>query len=634
MGKDSSPKQSPGLSPLDIEELRIDIRSLYCACRDVQNDPDRKGRHFKEAIDVAKRLSEVLLIPTDETWKLEIQSDHRGHVEQTAKWVKRILKSTFSDDAQKFNATQSWTLHDIVEDNVLQVARDYGVRAFAWPHFVPGTPEFEAEQARIQSAIGLQDEASEAESHDSTVDDAELTPVTASPHCIDSLDLTALLFLAKRTVQAAKLFVEAVEASSYKTALAVYADVSMLLSKCRSFVQRFELDAGCLAFTDFDSAVVDHFVKISGKMLDQACADQDAWHKATCPGSEFQLSRWQAERDQWWRDNVPEFNPKCTAAHRVRKSDVLDFEFCVRRLEQAVGEARDKNWTMDALNQLIGVRDIGIVATVPPRSTLRIPLSGRTTEENSKATPVTSDGGRESNDVVRKVAADSNQKVSNAVRRAANTGKRASDAMRRAIAKVLEDAQPLIDEKYARWNKRLAEMGMPPVSRDEDIGERMLLLSEIAGLSADELGDMTWADLERKVEARFWQMKMQSAANSQATVRPDNNQVSNEDGGQQSSNNTPAEYVPDGVAIHPEAENPPDCFYTKERFIGGLRYLAKVFVRSKRKDGKTEIPLKKRLAKSAVLWARYYGSEVEIFCRTKDDYDRFKKQFDDLAHES
>jgi hypothetical protein len=95
-----------------------------------------------------------------------------------------------------------------------------------------------------------------------------------------------------------------------------------------------------------------------------------------------------------------------------------------------------------------------------------------------------------------------------------------------------------------------------------------------------------------------------------------------------------AEYVPDGVAIHSETENPPGCFYTEERFTGGQRYLAKVFIRSKRTDGKTEIPLKNMLAKSAVFWARYYGSKVEIFCRTKDNYDYFKQKFDGLADES
>lgn len=117
-------------------------------------------------------------------------------------------------------------------------------------------------------------------------------------------------------------------------------------------------------------------------------------------------------------------------------------------------------------------------------------------------------------DSIRKAVADSDQIVANAARRIADTSKRASDSIRRAIAESVQNVQPLIDKEYAKWNERLAEMGMPPVSRDEDIGERMLLLAEIAGISANEVRDMTWAELERKVEARFWQMKMQSKANS------------------------------------------------------------------------------------------------------------------------
>ena len=89
-----------------------------------------------------------LRIPKNETHYLVTPDGEtdRHYLEKVEKWVKRIWTTTFSLRAIEFNGTQSEKLCKLAEDDVLQVARDFGVRAFAFPATIHGTPEFDDQQ--------------------------------------------------------------------------------------------------------------------------------------------------------------------------------------------------------------------------------------------------------------------------------------------------------------------------------------------------------------------------------------------------------------------------------------------------------------------------------------------------------
>ena len=400
------------LVKVDLNALQHDIRSFIHACDHARQDEANHSLYEK----AREWLERIRIRLCDGDWKrLDVPPKDFAAVRQVVKWVELCWKSEFENRTWFSEITDEPLAAWFV--NTVGVARDFGVNAFVGWTDSDGSESQdlldETAKSELGSANDLQDEMTEGGSRESPDDDAKLTTTTASPHSVDSLDLSALAFLASRTLEAMQRFHQAIEAASYKTALSVYPDVFMLLSKCQLFVRRFKLDAPCLVSTKFDAGIVVNFVRISREMLDHTNADQIAWHRSTCPDSDFNFSRWQSERDQWWRDNVPDFNPECTVAHCVRKSDVLDFESCVMRIEQVAAEVRNTSWTMDALNQLIAAREISITATIPPQSTLHVPLAGKGGEQIRKHTrPTSADGIREPNGVIQKVADDLNQKVS------------------------------------------------------------------------------------------------------------------------------------------------------------------------------------------------------------------------------
>ena len=91
------------------------------------------------------------------------------------------------------------------------------------------------------------------------------------------------------------------------------------------------------------------------------------------------------------------------------------------------------------------------------------------------------------------------------------------------------------------------------------------------------------------------------------------------------------EYVPGGIAFHDESHDPPECFYTEESFIGFQKFLAKFFCQYS-KDQRPDLALKRKLKISPRLWGRKSGRSVEIFCRTKDDYERLKERYPALTN--
>ena len=91
---------------------------------------------------------------------------------------------------------------------------------------------------------------------------------------------------------------------------------------------------------------------------------------------------------------------------------------------------------------------------------------------------------------VTKAVADSKQKMTKAVAAIPNQ-------LRDAIAREIEAAQPLIDEEYAKYNKEMAKLGLPPLERDDDITDRALLLLMMAEIPADKLDELTPDEVEQ-----------------------------------------------------------------------------------------------------------------------------------------
>lgn len=114
--------------------------------------------------------------------------------------------------------------------------------------------------------------------------------------------------------------------------------------------------------------------------------------------------------------------------------------------------------------------------------------------QHRKSEAVAVSQSSETRDVPSEVVTDLTQKTTNTIRKAVDNTR---DAMRRAIAKALENAQPLIKEEYAKYNQELAESGLPSVDPDEDIEKRARRLLRMAGRPDTDFGELTSADVEQ-----------------------------------------------------------------------------------------------------------------------------------------
>ena len=164
MGSNSQADERFEFEEFDIEEFRAQLCRFLQKCTDVVNvtEPARQARPFRAATTSIQVLRGQLSF--GETHRLRIPVAMRGRIERFAEWVQHCWEYVFSAEAQAFRLTQEWSLAEVVQEHVLDLARDYGVRAFAFPHTVHGTPEFEAEQAKLQAANNLQEGTSGAAS--------------------------------------------------------------------------------------------------------------------------------------------------------------------------------------------------------------------------------------------------------------------------------------------------------------------------------------------------------------------------------------------------------------------------------------------------------------------------------------